>query len=60
MGSNFTFVDICAACCSFAHRVSQLAVTDEGSLCVLTLPAKTDVRVQLALIHIQASLHIFR
>lgn len=42
----------CAACGSLAYRVSQVAVTDEGSFSVLTVPTKTDVLVQLTLINI--------
>lgn len=45
MGSDFTLIDICAACGSLAYRVAQVAVTDEGSLGVLAVPAQTDVRV---------------
>lgn len=42
----------CAARGSFADRVSQVTVTDEGSLRVLTVPTQTDVWIQLTLIHI--------
>lgn len=45
MGSDFTLIDICAACGSLAYRVAQVAVTNEGSLGVLAVPAQTDVRV---------------
>lgn len=42
----------CAAGRSLAHRVSQVAVTDEGSLSVLTVPTQADVWVQLTLVNI--------
>ena len=42
----------CAAGGSLADRVSQVTVTDEGPLRVLTVPTQTDVWIQLALIHI--------
>lgn len=44
----------CAAGAALADRVSQVTVTDEGALGVLTVPAQTDVWVQLALVHVCA------
>lgn len=42
----------CAAGAALADRISQVTVTDEGALGVLTVPAQTDVWVQLALVHV--------
>lgn len=42
----------CTAGRAFLHKVSQLAVTDERALCVLTITMQTDVGVQVALVDI--------
>lgn len=42
----------CAACGSLLDKVAQLAVTDEGALCVFTLAVQADVRVKITFIHI--------
>lgn len=42
----------CAACGSLLDKVAQLAVTDEGALCVFTLAMQADVGVKITFIHI--------
>lgn len=58
VSSDLTLVNICAACRALLDEVSQLTVTDEGALGVLTVAMETDVRVQITLVHINASPHI--
>lgn len=55
---NLTFINVCAACGSLLDKVAQLAVTDEGALCVFTLAMQADVGVKITFIHINASLHV--
>lgn len=45
-------VPTCAACGSLLDKVAQLAVTDEGALCVFTLAMQADVRVEVTFIHV--------
>lgn len=41
-----------AACGSLPDDVTQLAVADKGTPCVLTVPVETDVGVQVTLVHV--------
>lgn len=55
---NLTFINVCAACGSLLDEVAQLAVADEGALCVFTLAVQADVRVEITFIHVNTSLHV--
>lgn len=52
LGLQCWCVPTCAACGSLLDKVAQLAVTDEGALCVFTLAVQADVRVEITFIHI--------
>lgn len=42
----------CTASRPFPDGEAEVTVTDERALCIFTLPAQTDVWIQLTLIHI--------
>lgn len=60
MGSDLTFIYISAAGGALADGVAHFTVADEGAFGVFAVSAQTDVRVQLALVHIHTGLHVLR